>query len=137
MIKVLVLVHRRPGLTHAEFARGYRDEVGPAVAQNVPGVIRYAQNHHPKQRDGSDSSWDGVGELWLADWAAWQRVQDFAASPAGKAVVDIEARYIDRSRMTILVCEELLMKDDSSGPSHPPHPPAADSGAAGGTAAGA
>lgn len=137
MIKVLVLVHRRPGLTHEEFARGYRDEVGPAVAQNVPGVIRYAQNHHPKQRDGSDSPWDGVGELWLEDLAAWQRVMEFAASPAGKAVVDIEAKYIDRSRMTILVCEELLMKDDGPTPPQTGHPPPADPGGVAGTAAGA
>ncbi|MBM5812152.1 MAG: EthD family reductase [Gammaproteobacteria bacterium] len=137
MLKVLVLVHRRPGLTHEEFTRGYRDEVGPAVAQNVPGVIRYAQNHHPQQRDGSDAPWDGVGELWLADLAAWQRVQEFAASPAGQAVVDLEAKYIDRSRMTILVCDEVVMKDDGAEMPRPPQPLPADSGGAGGTASGA
>jgi len=111
MIKVLVLVHRREGLTHEEFARGYREEVGPAVARSVPGVIRYVQNHHPKGRDGSDAAWDGVGGMWLADMAAWQQVMEFAASEAGRPVVEIEARYIDRRRMTILVCEELVMKD--------------------------
>lgn len=130
MIKILVLVHRRPGLTHEEFARGYRDEVGPAVARYVPGVIRYAQNHHPRQRDGSDAPWDGVGELWLEDLAAWQRVMEFAASPAGKAVVDIEAKYIDRSRMTILVCDELVMKDGGPGPLRLHHAPPADFGGA-------
>ncbi len=111
MIKILVLVHRRQGLTHEEFARGYREEVGPAVSRNVPGVIRYVQNHHPRLRDGSEAPWDGVGELWLRDMAAWRRVMEFAASEEGRPVVDIEAKYIDRARMTLLVCEELVLKD--------------------------
>jgi hypothetical protein len=110
MTKVLVLVHRKPGLTREEFARGWREEVGPAVAGNVPGVIRYVQNHYPKLADGSEAPWDGVGELWLPDEAAWQRVQQYGASPEGKWVVDLERKYIDRSRMTILVCNEHVMK---------------------------
>lgn len=84
--------------------------------------------------DGSDAPWDGVGELWLEDLAAWQRVMEFAASPAGKAVVDIEAQYIDRSRMTILVCEELVMKDGGPGPLRQHHAPPADFGGAAGAA---
>jgi hypothetical protein len=81
LIKVLVLVHRREGLTHEEFARGYEEEVGPAVAQGVPGILRYVQNHHPRQADGTPSDWDGVGELWLPDLEAWQRVVRFSTSP--------------------------------------------------------
>lgn len=110
MIKVLVLVHRREGLTHEGFARGYEMEVGPAVANGVPGILRYAQNHHPKRMDGSASEWDGVGELWLPDLEAWERVKQFSMTPEGRRIVEIEAKYIDRKRMTILVADEKIMK---------------------------
>jgi len=111
MTKVLVLVHRKPGLTREEFARGWREEIGPAVAANVPGVVRYVQNHQPTLGDGSDAPWDGIGEMWLADEAAWQRVLHYSTSAEGKWVVDLERQYIDRSRMTILVCGEHVIKE--------------------------
>jgi hypothetical protein len=111
MTKVFVLVHRKEGLTHEEFSRGWRQEIGPAVAANVPGILRYVQNHHPKLADGSDAPWDGIGELWLSDMAAWQGVLEYSTSAEGKWVVDIERRYIDRARMTILVCDEQVIKE--------------------------
>ncbi len=110
MTKVLVLVHRKPGLTRKEFARGWRDEIGPAVAANVPGVLRYVQNHRPTQADGSESPWDGIGEMWLPDAEAWQRVLAYSTSAEGRWVIDLERKYIDRSRMTILVCTEYVIK---------------------------
>lgn len=110
MIKVFVLVHRKEGITHEEFSRGWLEDIGPAVAANVPGIVRYVQNHHPKLRDGSEALWDGIGELWLPDMAAWQRVIEYSAGAEGKPVVDIEAKYIDRKRMTILVCDEKVIK---------------------------
>lgn len=110
MTKVFVLVHRKDGLTHEEFSRGWREEIGPAVAANVPGVVRYVQNHHPTLRDGSEAPWDGIGELWLPNMAAWQRVLEYSTGADGTWVVDIERKYIDRTRMTILVCDEYVIK---------------------------
>ncbi|MFN8626772.1 MAG: EthD domain-containing protein [Candidatus Binatia bacterium] len=111
MIKVLVLVQRKPGLTREQFARGWREEIGPAVARHVPGIVRYVQNHRPKLADASDAPWDGVGELWLPDETAWQRVQQYSTSAEGKWIVDLERQYIDRGRMTILVCHEHVIKE--------------------------
>jgi hypothetical protein len=111
MTKVFVLVQRKEGLTHEEFSRGWLQEIGPAVAANVPGVIRYVQNHHPKLRDGGEAPWDGIGELWLPDMAAWHGVLEYSTSAEGKWVVDIERKYIDRTRMTILVCDEQVIKE--------------------------
>jgi uncharacterized protein (TIGR02118 family) len=87
MLKFIVILYRRPDLTHRQFRRHLREIHGP-LAGNLPGLRRYVQNfacEDPKRNPG----WDAVVELYFDDWksmeAAWASPQGaaFRCRPAG------------------------------------------------------
>ena len=54
MVKLMVTLKRKPGLTHEEFSRHWREKHVPVVLKNVPGLVRYVQNHLVKLNDKDD-----------------------------------------------------------------------------------
>ncbi len=44
MLKFIVDLYRKPGLSPDEFLANLRDEQGP-MAERIPGLRRYVQNH--------------------------------------------------------------------------------------------
>ncbi len=77
MIKVLGLLTRKDGISHAEFVRHWFDIHGP-LAHAVPGVRRYVQSHIVGTRTRpdipeTDVEVDGIAELWYDDMEAMQR----------------------------------------------------------------
>ena len=70
MVKLIVCAKRKPGITHEEFDRYWRENHGPLV-KSVPEFIRhvrkYVQCHTVSNSAplGIDSTYDGVAELWF------------------------------------------------------------------------
>ena len=70
MVKLIVCARRKPGMTHKEFARYWRENHGPLV-RSVPEFIRhvrkYVQCHMVSNAAplGASSDFDGVAELWF------------------------------------------------------------------------
>jgi uncharacterized protein (TIGR02118 family) len=70
MVKLIVCARRKPGITHDEFARYWREAHGPLV-KSVPEFIRHVRKY--VQCDivsssaplGAVSDYDGVAELWF------------------------------------------------------------------------
>ena len=86
MIKIVGLLTRKEGITHAEFVRHWFDIHGP-LAHAVPGVRRYVQSHIIGTRTRPDIpetgiEVDGIAELWYDDLESFQRA---AATPEMKA----------------------------------------------------
>lgn len=78
MLKFMVVLYRKPGMTPQEFRR-HLEEVHGALARNLPGLRKYTQNFvlpDPKRNPG----WDAIVELYFDDWDAMEAAW---ASPQG------------------------------------------------------
>jgi len=70
MVKLIVCAKRKTGITHEEFSRYWRQNLGPLV-KSVPEFIRhvrkYVQCHIVSNSAplGASSDYDGVAELWF------------------------------------------------------------------------
>jgi uncharacterized protein (TIGR02118 family) len=70
MVKLIICAKRKPGITHEEFGRYWRENHGPLV-KSVPEFIqhvrKYVQCHVVSGAAplGATSDYDGVAELWF------------------------------------------------------------------------
>lgn len=74
MVKAVVMVARRPGLTVQEFQEHWASGQGELMAK-IPGLRRYVQNHAVLEAYGQVNrpmTHDGFSELWFDDLASLQ-----------------------------------------------------------------
>lgn len=102
MLKFIVVLYRRPDLTPEQFRAVLRGEHG-AMAEQLPGLRRYVQNHVAADPSRPHPGWDAVVELWWDDWdsmeAAWR-------TPAGQRAAGHLAEFVDLSRSRWSVVHE-------------------------------
>ncbi len=109
MIKVLSLLTRKPGLSHEEFVRHWREIHGP-LAHGVPGVRRYVQSHIAGTRTRADIpevevEIDGIAELWYDDEVA---LGASAATPEAQRLYADGALFIGRIKTFIIDEQEVI-----------------------------
>jgi len=104
MLKFMVVLYRRPGMTPAGFRRHLQEIHGP-LARRLPGLRKYTQNFvvpDPKR----DPSWDAIVELYFDNWetmeAAW-------VSPQGAASDADLPLFADMNRTSWSVVEEITV----------------------------
>ncbi len=102
MLKFVVVLYRRPDLSVEQFRRILRGEHA-AMAELLPGLRKYVQNHVAPDPHRKHPGWDAVVELYWDDWpsmeAAW-------AAPEGRRSTEHLAEFVDLSRSTWSVVEE-------------------------------
>lgn len=108
MLKFMTLLTRKPGLSHEEFCRYWREEHGPLAMRIMPGMVRYVQNEVVRLPGGEDAPFDGVAEVWLD--GTWDDLNTWYRSEAGRALREDEAKFIDTSRWITLIVEETVMR---------------------------
>lgn len=109
MIKLIGMIKRKPGMTGEEFSKYWKEVHASVALENMPGIVRYIQNHRVRLND-RDPAWDGVVELWFADMESFRRMSQWYVSDEGKKLRDDEDRFIDRSKTVNYICEESVMK---------------------------
>lgn len=104
MLKFMVVLYRRPELTHDEFRRHLEQVHGP-LAKNLPGLRKYTQNCVVADRTRKLPGWDAIVELYFDDWEAMEAAW---ASPQGAASdADLPA-FADLNRTTWSVVQEVI-----------------------------
>jgi uncharacterized protein (TIGR02118 family) len=104
MVKFIVVLYRRPDVSPEEFHRNLRQEHG-AMAERLPGLRRYVQNHVAPDPSRRHPGWDAVVELFWDDWAAMEAAW---RSPEGQRATGHLAEFVDLSRSTwSMVSEEV------------------------------
>ena len=108
MIKALTFIHRKPGMPLDEFQTYWRNE-HPKAVMRLPGIRRYVQSHVlPSMYAKGEPAHDGIAEVWANDTDA---LRAMTKSPAHPALVEDEARFIDRARMGVLITTEHVAVD--------------------------
>jgi uncharacterized protein (TIGR02118 family) len=96
MLKFIVVLYHRPDLTPEQFHAVLRNEHAH-LAERLPGLRKYIQNHVTPDPSRPHPGWDAVVELYWDDWpameAAWR-------SPEGQAATDHLAEFVDLARST-------------------------------------
>ena len=105
MLKMVFLVHKRPGIDAAEFRRYWREAHGP-IAAKIPGLRKYIQNHSIVDSDGTPPAYDGIAELWFDSAEAFGQG---LASPEGQAASADAATFMDLDRMQSLSVDEVAI----------------------------
>jgi uncharacterized protein (TIGR02118 family) len=106
MLKFLVVLYRRPDITPERFHSVLRDEHGP-MAERIPGLRRYVQNHVAKDQNREHPGWDAVVELYWDDWASMEAAW---LTPEGRAATAHLAEFVDLARSTWSVVGEEIRR---------------------------
>ncbi len=102
MLKFMVVLYKRPDLSAEQFQHYLRSVHGP-LAQKLPGLRRYVQNHVMADGKRKHPGWDAIVELYFDDRAAMETAW---ASPEGAASDADLPSFADLSRSTWSVVEE-------------------------------
>lgn len=81
MLKFMVVLYRRKGMSSAEFEKHLRSVHGP-LARKLPGLRKYVQNYPAADPKRMPPPWDAIVELYWGDWVAMEAAWD---SPEGAA----------------------------------------------------
>jgi hypothetical protein len=113
MIKLIMLLKRRPDLTMDEFIDRYENGHAKLAAPRMGDACRYVRRYlrqvpDPISGEMPEAEFDVISEVWFAD------SQSFAAGPDDPAVenerwaalMEDEKNLFDRSRKRFFVVEE-------------------------------
>jgi len=102
MIKIMLLLHRRPDLSVEEFRRYWHTE-HQALLMRLPGLRGLVLNDVLPGLDGAPGPCDGIAEDWFDSPEAMQMA---FASVEGQAVAVDAPNFLDPTRLQILVVNE-------------------------------
>ena len=105
MIKFVVVLYKRPGLSVEDFQNYLRGLHG-RLAMRIPGLRRYVQNCVVQDPSRKPPGWHAIAELYFDNWEAMEAAW---ASPEGeRATKDLEA-FADLSLTTWSAVEEEII----------------------------
>lgn len=104
-IRSTEFVNRRDDLPLPEFRRYWIENHGP-LAQNIPQIIRYEQNHlDDREYEGAAPRFDGWATTWFTDTGA---MREAAREPVYKATREDERNFL-AGPLPVLFTRERLM----------------------------
>lgn len=115
MIKLIVAIRRREGMTVEDFQEHWRTRHAALVREN-PATLKYVRKYvqchtMPEQYTEGEAAFDGTAELWFdstADRDAFFNDPDYL-----RAVQPDEGKFADMSRTVFFATEEELVLDNT------------------------
>jgi len=93
MLKFMVVLQRRQGMSAAEFVKHLREVHGP-LARRLPGLRKYVQNYPAADPTRKAPAWGAIVELYwddrIAMEAAWRSPEGAASDADLPLFVDME-----------------------------------------------
>ena len=116
MIKVSVMLKRKPGMSAEEFHRYWKDSHGPLVlglTEFMRHFRKYVQCHTVTgalgDTPGATSEFDGIAELWLDNMDEVKRA--FSEPRYLEVVRPDEHKFLDLANCVFMVTEEVPMME--------------------------
>jgi len=107
MMKWMLFVRRKPGLTHEAFRAHYEQVHAPLAMRLLPGIRRYVRNYLLPTPHMPDPAWDAISEFWFDSPEAAQAARDWYAADATQTLQRDEMAFMDRDSMIMYdVAEE-------------------------------
>lgn len=102
MCKMIVVLYRRQDFTRVQFLSYLRDVHGP-LAERLPGLVAYRQNHVVDDPTRQRPGWDAVIELW---WQSRDAMESAWRTPEGQAATGDLSEFSDVSRTSWSIVDE-------------------------------
>lgn len=115
MIKVMMLVKRKPGMSREEFVRHYEEVHAPLSLKLLPYYAKYVRNHFVRTIEGGEPEFDCITEFWFEDAKTARALTDALGgsdvdggygTELGRIFHDDEERFIDRSTRVSFIVDE-------------------------------
>jgi uncharacterized protein (TIGR02118 family) len=106
MCKMIVVLYRRADLTR-EGCQAYLRDVHGAMAERLPDLVAYRQNHVVADPVRSDPGWDAVVELW---WETREAMERAWKTKDGEAATADLAAFVDLGRTTWSIVDEQIRR---------------------------
>ena len=114
MIRLTLLLRRKPEQSLEKFQRYWREEHGPLVASFAQrlNILRYVQVHRIETpmneqfsalRGGMEEPYDGVAELW---WESEEALIETAGREEGEILLADEKRFVDLANSPLWLAHE-------------------------------
>ncbi len=115
MVKVSVMLKRKPGMSAQEFHRYWKDVHGPlvlGVTELMRHFHKYVQSHAIdaglSNTPGGSGQYDGVAELWADNLDEVKKA--FAEPRYHEVIRPDEHKFLDLAKCSFVVTEEVPMK---------------------------
>ena len=106
MCKMIVILYRRHDFSREGFLAYLRDIHGP-LAERVPDLLAYRQNHVVEDASRRNPDWDAVVELW---WQTRDAMEKAWRTPEGQAATDDLAAFADLERTSWAIVDEQIRR---------------------------
>jgi uncharacterized protein (TIGR02118 family) len=102
MVKLILLLTRREGISVEEFQRYAREQHAPLLRQ-LPGLTRLVVNYAQPDHTGTAPQYDAIAEDWFESGEAMAAAFQ---SPAGQAVQQDAANFLDLAKFQMIMVQE-------------------------------
>jgi hypothetical protein len=109
MVKEMVLLKKKEGVSREEFLRKYEEELVPLILKLCPSIKKYARNYVRTPLTAPDPSalpFDCITEVWYEDMEAFKAFAQLAMSEKGKVIFDLEGTFMDTSKTVAVLVRE-------------------------------
>lgn len=106
MTKLILLVKRKPGLTHEEFRAHYEASHAPLARANLPWLRKYVRNFLTPLPGRPEPEYDCITEFWYDSMEDCEASRAFCQTPEGQVLAQDEERFMDRPAMLCYVATE-------------------------------
>ena len=110
MVKEIVLIKRKPGLSPEEFIKQYEEMHVPLLLKHCPTIKRYVRNYVRTTLltppGVEELEFDCVTEVWYDNMEGFKALANFVMSEAGKVIHDAEESFMDTRKTVALLVEE-------------------------------
>ena len=112
MIKTILIVKKKEGISREEFYQYWKDVHGPLVAKHIPGLKKYIQNHFIEV-PGYNEEGDGIIETWYDDVDSFQKSMAFNRTKESRdlGLGQDWAKIADMGRPKMWVVAEHVIKE--------------------------
>ena len=115
MIKIVILIKKKPGMSREDFIKHYETSHAPWGKKNLGHLwTKYVRNYpkglmeYQPEANSYDDSYDAITEIWLKDEAAMAEMERIINIPENnKWVLADEEKFQDRLKTRLLIVEEV------------------------------
>lgn len=112
MIKLILLLSRKPGMTFAEFQDYYENKHVPLATSFAAPLVRYRRNYITEELLGVPGC-DCITQVWYDLDGNWSDHRDgLVSAEMAEIIARDEAQFLDRAATRIVVVEEAVTPPD-------------------------
>jgi len=116
MIKMVILLSRKPGMSREDFIRHYETVHAVLAVKLVPGMTDYRRNFLDVSKPAfgvtnEHPGFDCITEMVFPDRAAYERAfAEFSKPEVIEAIIQDEGKLFDRTRIRTYMVDEFVSK---------------------------